>query len=200
MGHMPRIVPPVVPAGRMRDADQPVLTAGGGLTLRAWRLPDAPALQLAYSVPDIQRWHRRSVSTPEEARELVTAWRQAWRDETAAQWAVTGPDGALAGRLSLRVQLELGLGEIGYWMLPAVRGSGFAPRAVIRLTDWALRELGLHRIELGHSTANQASCRVAVKSGYQFEGNLRAALLHDDGWHDMHLHARIADDLAPAGY
>ena len=52
---MPRLVPPVVPAGRMRDAEQPVLTADGGLSLRAWRPQDAPALELAYAVPDIQR-------------------------------------------------------------------------------------------------------------------------------------------------
>jgi hypothetical protein len=31
-----------------------------------------------------------------------------------------------------------------------------------------------------------------VKSGFEAEGTERGAELHTDGWHDMHLHARIA--------
>jgi [ribosomal protein S5]-alanine N-acetyltransferase len=38
---------------------------------------------------------------------------------------------------------------------------------------------------------------VAAKAGYKLEGTKRSGLLHADGWHDMHLHARIAGP--PAG-
>jgi ribosomal-protein-alanine N-acetyltransferase len=47
-------------------------------------------------------------------------------------------------------------------------------------------------MELSHSTLNPASCRVAGNSGYRLEGTRRRAGLHADGWHDMHLHARLA--------
>ncbi|MEU1023512.1 GNAT family protein, partial [Streptomyces sp. NPDC005904] len=57
---------------------------------------------------------------------------------------------------------------------------------------------GLHRLELTHATANEASCRVALKAGFPAEGTKRSALLHADGWHDMHLHARIAGDAEVA--
>jgi RimJ/RimL family protein N-acetyltransferase len=40
---------------------------------------------------------------------------------------------------------------------------------------------------------NEISCRVAVRVGFPLEGTMRSALLHDDGWHDMHVHARVAD-------
>ena len=43
-----------------------------------------------------------------------------------------------------------------------------------------------------HSTANAASCRVAEKAGFAPEGVLRQSVRHLDGWHDMHLHARVA--------
>jgi len=39
---------------------------------------------------------------------------------------------------------------------------------------------------------------VAVKSGFEAEGTERGAELHTDGWHDMHLHARIAGPLCQA--
>ena len=178
MGCMPRLVPPAVQAGSLRGRPQPVLTAPGGLTLRPWQDTDAAVLLQAHADPDIRRW----------------------QDETRGCWAITdGQPGGVLGRLSLRVQLELGVGEVGHWVLPPARGRGVAPRALAGLTGWLLDELRLHRVELGHSVANAASCRVAEKSGYQFEGVLRGALQHEDGWHDMHLHAVIASDPRPPG-
>jgi RimJ/RimL family protein N-acetyltransferase len=56
------------------------------------------------------------------------------------------------------------------------------------------QSVGLNRIELNHSTLNTASCRIAHKAGFRYEGTKRRHLLHMDGWHDMHLHARLADD------
>jgi len=63
---------------------------------------------------------------------------------------------------------------------------------------WVFGELQLHRLEVAHSTLNPASCRVALNAGYQFEGTKRGEGLHTDGWHDMHLHARLADDEPPS--
>ena len=177
MGAMPRLVPPVVPAGRMRHGEQPVLVAPGGLTLRPWLPSDAAAVLAAYIDPGIRHWHRRGVASEDEARELIAAWNRGWGDETTACWAV------VAGER----------GEVGYWVLPAARGSGVAGRAVREASRWALDELGLHRLGLGHSVANTASCRVADRAGFRLEATLRSALLHTDGWHDMHLHARTRE-------
>ncbi|WP_297548795.1 GNAT family protein [Amycolatopsis sp.] len=54
---------------------------------------------------------------------------------------------------------------------------------------------GLHRLDIQHSVANSASCRVAEKAGFTYEGTLRSSALHTDGWHDMHLHARVQGDV-----
>ncbi len=61
------------------------------------------------------------------------------------------------------------------------------------LTQWAFDVLGLHRLELLHATDNHPSCRAAIKAGFYAEGTMRRQGLHRDGWHDMHLHARLAD-------
>jgi RimJ/RimL family protein N-acetyltransferase len=83
-------------------------------------------------------------------------------------------------------------------VLPAARGRQIAARALTVLGGWAFGVLGLHRIEVQHSTRNVASCRVAERAGYPAEGTRRSQTLHADGWHDMHLHARIADDTGNA--
>jgi hypothetical protein len=55
--------------------------------------------------------------------------------------------------MSLRtLDLEDGLAGIGYWVVSAARGRGIAPRALVAVSDWAINELGLHRLELEHST------------------------------------------------
>ncbi len=54
-------------------------------------------------------------------------------------------------------------------------------------------------MELDHSTLNHASCRVATKVGFVVEGTKRAQALHLDGWHDMHAHALLVDDVHADG-
>lgn len=96
------------------------------------------------------------------------------------------------GQIGLRmVDVEFGCGHISYWMLPDARRRGVASRAAAEVARWALDDLGLHRLEIHHSTANAPSCRVAENAGFTLEGTMRSALLHADGWHDMHSHARV---------
>lgn len=71
-----------------------------------------------------------------------------------------------------------------------------AARALTALTTWVFESAGFHRIEVRHSAANPASCRVAERAGFPLEGVMRGQALHTDGWHDMHLHARVKDDQA----
>ncbi|MFD7530834.1 GNAT family N-acetyltransferase [Streptomyces sp. NPDC059849] len=114
-----------------------------------------------------------------------------------AIWAIARPGGEATGLIGLNgIDLAGGSAEIIYWLLPAARGGGV--EAVRRVGRWALEDLGLHRLRLCHSVANPASCRVALKAGYAFEGVMRGALLHADGWHDQHLHARIRGDAQSA--
>ena len=189
---MPLLVDPVVEPGSLARLRQPVLELGD-LVLRPWRAADARAVAEAYSEPGIQRWHARSM-TEEEARAWVDSWSGRWARESGAGWAVAGASGLL-GQISLRrLNLADGIGEVSYWVLPAARGRGVATRALCALSVWAFDLLHLHRVELVHSTMNPASCRVAGNAGYELEGTKRREALHGDGWHDMHLHARLADD------
>jgi RimJ/RimL family protein N-acetyltransferase len=169
----------------------PVL-AGDGLTLRPWVRADAPSLVAAYQDPAIQLWHARAMADVAEAAAWVDSRHEHWVQEAAGDWAVES-DGVVVGRTALHhLDLHEGGGEVGYWVLPAARGRRVAPRAVGLLVAWAFEELGLHRLRLVHSTRNEASCKVALAAGFVPEGTLRESGKHVDGWHDMHLHARLA--------
>jgi RimJ/RimL family protein N-acetyltransferase len=192
MGPMPELVGAVVAAGRLCRQPQPTLTVDE-LTVRPWRPSDATAVVTAYRDPQIQRWHVRTMDDA-EARAWVASWADRWAAETAASWAVTDAGGVLLGRTGFRsVDLAGGSAEAAYWTMPAARGRDIAARALIAVSGWMLADGGLHRLELSHSVENPASCRVATKAGYGYEGTRRQQALHSDGWHDMHLHALIAE-------
>lgn len=205
---MPSLIAACRPAGHLAALTQPVLTAGD-LTLRPWEPADAPAVAGAYDDPGIRRWHARSMSL-DEAAEWVADWPRRWQREADAGWAIAGPTGPRAsvagaaggealGQISLRhIDLVEGLASISYWVLPAARGRRLASRSVQVVTRWAFDVLGLHRLDILHSTANEASCRVARRAGYAYEGTLRGQAKHADGWHDMHVHAVVSGDGALA--
>lgn len=188
------LVDPVVPPGTLGDMEQPHIT-GDGVTLRPWRGDDAPALAAAYADPEIQQWHAMSLDEV-EARALIAQWTQAWRAERGAGWVVVHPDdGTLLGRVGFRVMhLADGAAEVAFWTAPWARRRGVAVAAVRALTQWALGPAGLHRLDLLHSTRNPPSCRVAEATGFTVEGTMRSAVLHPDGWHDMHLHGLLRGD------
>lgn len=176
----------------MRALPQPTLV-DDGLTIRPWHPDDAVTVFDAYQDPAIRHWHVKSMSGPDEAAQWIEARAHQWEREVGADWAIAD-DAFLVGRVSIgKLDLHEGLGDIAYWVLPRARGRGLAFRAVRAVTTWAFEVLSLHRLELVHSTANLASCRTATKAGYDLEGTKRQHLRHPDGWHDMHLHARIAE-------
>ncbi|MEH0442918.1 MULTISPECIES: GNAT family N-acetyltransferase [unclassified Streptomyces] len=193
---MPYTADPVLPAGTLSGAPQPELRTGDGLLLRPWRAGDAPAVHAAFQDPVMHQWHIRAADSEEEVAGWIEEWRTCWQEESSAQWAVVDAHtDELLGRVALRgVQLAEGVAEVAYWTTRAARGRGVAPRATTALTRWAFDEIGFHRLELMHATANEASCRVAGKAGFALEGTRRSAALHQDGWHDMHLHARVQGD------
>jgi RimJ/RimL family protein N-acetyltransferase len=162
------------------------------LTLRPWREEDVPVLVTAYGDPAIVRWHCRTLDAA-EAAEWIAMRSAAWGREEGGDWAVLLGEN-VAGRVSMRrLDLAEGRAELGYWVLPERRGTGIAASAVGLLAGW-LFGVGMHRLELVHSVQNAASCAVARRARFQLEGTLREGLLHADGWHDAHVHARLSGD------
>lgn len=74
--------------------------------------------------------------------------------------------------------------HIGYWIDKNFANRGFTTQAVQLVCAYGFAELGLHRIEINVRPENAASCRVAEKAGFEFEG-FRKEYLHIDGaWRD----------------
>ncbi len=190
---MPSLVASALATGTLAASEQPEIH-GDGVSLRPWQAADRAAVVAGYADPAIQRWHCRTLDD-DEAAAWIDRWPQRWPDESGAGWAIVDTGDRVAGQISFRrIDLVDASAEISYWVLPELRGRRIAPRALAALTGWAFSSVGLHRLELNHSTANPASCRVAEQAGYPAEGVKRGEARHTDGWHDMHQHARLVTD------
>ena len=65
--------------------------------------------------------------------------------------------------------------EIGYWLGAEYQGRGIMTRACRAMVDHAVKELGLHRVEIRCATGNMRSCAIPERLGFTREGVLRQA-------------------------
>ncbi|MEV0092535.1 GNAT family N-acetyltransferase [Streptomyces sp. NPDC050738] len=187
----------------------PVLS-GFGLTLRAWELGDADAMLAGVTDPELLRWNtpRIPVTDLEGVRAVLEARAAAWDRGDMVMFAVAEEGtGLVVGHVGLHaINPSMRCAGVGYWTLPDHRGRGIARRALEVCTRWGFEEtgrggLGLHRVELGHALGHEASCLVAERAGYRYEGTRRGGMheAHDlTAFRDAHGHARLASDPYPA--
>lgn len=181
---------------------------GFGLRLSRWD-PDSDADVTAWlrgrDDPDFRRWNTplKATTDLDGARESLRGLAVSAANGDCAPFRVTDADtGETLGHVAVNaIDRVMRVGRVGYWVLPRARGRGVAARALALASRWAFAELGLHRLELGHALGHDASCRIAEKCGYLYEGTLRGAMFEAgrlDAFRDVHLHARTATDPEPA--
>lgn len=64
---------------------------------------------------------------------------------------------------------------------------------------WVLERVWFWWLEIRHSTPNPASCEVARRAGFVHEATLGRQHLHDDGWHEVHIHSRHREPPPASG-
>lgn len=82
--------------------------------------------------------------------------------------------------------------ELGYWLGEPFWGRGIVTAAVEGVTSYAVKELGLSRIESYVFAWNPASARVLEKVGFAREGVLRNSVIKDGVLLDRWLYAYLA--------
>ena len=153
--------------------EQPTLT-DGVVTLRRWRLEDIEEAVAGHDEV-IAHWFGWPVDgvTPERQRRAIERWHASYDDDRSVVAFVVEAEGKLVGSVDMRRRAD----GVGSCMdaVPGHRGRGYATRAVRMLADYALAEegqggLGYWRVEAKVEPDNQASLRVATRSGLRREG------------------------------
>ncbi|MCM1969894.1 MULTISPECIES: GNAT family N-acetyltransferase [unclassified Streptomyces] len=178
-----------------------------GLLLRPWdpeSETDVEAWLRGRTDPEFTRWNTplRFTADRDTARDQLRAAVQNAAEGAAAPYCVADPRTRQPlGHIGVNViNRVMNTARVGYWVLPEARGHGIATRALAVTARWVFTDLGLHRLELDHAVGHDASCRIAERCGFRYEGTLRGAMWEagrHDAYRDMHLHARLAGDPDP---
>ena len=81
------------------------------------------------------------------------------------------------GVMGLRVNKDHKHAELGYWVGKPYWGHGYCTEGVMKVLEFAFRELQLNRVYAAALTRNPASFKVMVKAGMKHEGTFRQHLL-----------------------
>jgi len=156
------------------------------LVLRCWEPRDAPLLKAAIdrSLPELRRWMPWAQEEPSE--HVVIEQRLARFHEAfhAGQDFVYGifdaSEREVFGGSGLHPRIGADALEIGYWIRTDVTGRGYATEVAEALTNAALRDVGVSRVQIRCDPANHASAAIPRKLGYrQLETIVENALTPD---------------------
>jgi ribosomal-protein-serine acetyltransferase len=84
--------------------------------------------------------------------------------------------------------------SIGYWLSEDQQGKGTMTAAVRALTDHALRDLELNRVEIRAAVDNRGSRAIAERLGFHREGTLRESERVGGRYLDTVVYATLAGD------
>lgn len=170
----------------------PTLTTSH-VVLRELRLADAPTLQRIASDPLVARFMWPAPAELDGFRSYIE-WT--WRERAAGKYIgfVVVPKGAetAAGLFELRqMQPRFFRAELGFFIDPALWGTGLFSEAARLVLDFAFRVVGIHRIEARATVDNTRSNRALRRLGAQQEGVLRASFVCDGALVDQALWAFV---------
>ncbi|MGO1593977.1 MAG: GNAT family N-acetyltransferase [Ancrocorticia sp.] len=162
-------------------------------TLRPLRTTDAEAVLAAFaSNPDMAK--QGSVPSLDDAARYA---ENLLSPESPHKPLAIAHNGTLVGLVCVSVDAENRSGWFWYWMNESARGRGWMSRGAATVADWALTELKLERLELGHRVNNPASGAVAKAAGFLKEGTERGKFLIGDQRIDVDTYGRLRSDPWP---
>jgi ribosomal-protein-serine acetyltransferase len=172
------------------------IDAGNGITLR---INDEDLADLTYAVVDRNRAHLRTwfdwadqTTSPETLRAFYRRQReQAERGENYYYRIFDGP--ALVGAIDLHdVEWRAFSARIGYWLAQDAQGRGIMTRSVTALTNLALRDLGLNRVEIRVAPGNERSRAIPRRLGFRYEALIEEAQILHGRFIDLEVYVMIA--------
>lgn len=104
-------------------------------------------------------------------------------------------DGAIAGVITLHnLDLLARMGDIGYWLGKEFQGRGIMTDAARAVTDHALVELELNRVQIRCAAGNTRSSAIPKRLGFTFEGVLRQTSLVNGEYLDLEVYSMLRSE------
>ena len=193
------------------------------MLFRPWRNNSPQRLRLergrVYLRPPAHRDWRAWADLRGESRDFLTPWEPTWAHDALTRGAYRrrlraykaemrqgtsysflvfrASDDALLGGVTLS-NIRRGVAQsasLGYWAGARHSRQGYMREALAAVLRFALKDLGLHRVEAACLPGNAASQALLLKSGFREEGHAREYLRINGNWQDHLLFGILREDL-----
>jgi RimJ/RimL family protein N-acetyltransferase len=162
--------------------DLPRPWSDGVVEVRPLGPDDAADLAVSRALPEVAASTVGGTDPSASARICAEAPGEWLAGQVARMTIRDAPSGTFAGEIGLfNLERHTGQAMIGYDLLPAWRGRGYATRAVRLVARWAFEQVGVLRLIAGTAPDNTASQRVLERAGFQREGYQRSRLPAQNG-------------------
>lgn len=100
--------------------------------------------------------------------------------------------GKMAGRIGIYyIDGFNKIGGIGYWLGKEFEGKGIVSACIPETLSYGFSQLGLNRIEIKCATDNLRSKAIPERFKFKYEGILREAEAHENGFKDLHVYSML---------
>lgn len=158
--------------GQFNFASFPMLTTKR-LQLRQLTHTDSEAMMAIFGEPEMLLYlNDDPVNSPEKAVGLIDWLNQQFEIRQGVNWGITLlEDERLIGQCGVHGWDQSNQHvDIGYHVLPAYWGNGYATEAAHAIVGWCFDHLHVHRVQADCTDGNLGSERVLLKCGFKVEG------------------------------
>ena len=160
------------------------------LRLRPFRGSDLPALHELYGDADNLRYWSVEASPNLARTRRMMPWHLAYRPRHYVLWAIE-ERAVNYHRRDLREKRV----DVGWLMLPACQGKGYAAEAGRALLKYLIGDLGIHKVEALIAPENKPSAALARRLGFRLEGGpIRDRWLVSGRWHSVMIYGLLAGE------
>jgi RimJ/RimL family protein N-acetyltransferase len=186
-----------------------VFLRGDEITLRTIEEDDIEFLRDVINLPEVRaglttafpinaeqerEYFEEQVSNRDDVNLAICADGEAQRDSEQSSGDEPRDD-EIVGTIGLHdLNQQAGNCEIGIWVAPEFHGRGYGTEASRVLTDYAFRELRMHRVMARVLATNEASARIWEKLGFEAEGVHRDEAFTDGEYVDMRYFGALAEE------
>lgn len=168
------------------------------LTLRAFRLSDAPAAYRNWTsdekVTEFLRW--RTHSDVSETERVIKDWIERYERPDFYQWAIVLKEiGEPIGTISVvGTDDAIDMVHVGYCIGSKWWRQGITTEAYRAIIPFLFEKVGANRIESNHDPNNPNSGAVMRKCGLTYEGTLRQASRSNKGLVDAAVYSILRSE------
>jgi len=165
---------------------------GKNIILRLIRLADLAELYDKWHNEELRGLYYPLSFVPEPVFQQEFAKNGFWTHQSKRLLIVDEEDKILGALHCFKASALSDAVELSYFFFELLRrNKGYTSEAVALFVDYLFNNERLNRIQLSVPVGNQASIRVAEKTGFKHEGILRGAFLLNGKDIDMHLYSLL---------